>query len=45
MFALQEDINSNIVESRHFDQALTLIKPRIGPELIKYYENYKTQKD
>lgn len=44
MFALQEDINSQTVQPRHFEEALTVIKPRITNELIQYYKNYQLEK-
>ncbi|XP_060084296.1 ATPase family gene 2 protein homolog A-like [Ylistrum balloti] len=44
MFALQEDIDSQTVHSRHFEAALTVIKPRITVELIEYYKNYQHEK-
>ncbi|XP_061165110.1 ATPase family gene 2 protein homolog A-like [Saccostrea echinata] len=40
MFALQEDIQSQKVEQRHFDKALTVVRPRISDQLIQFYQNY-----
>lgn len=40
MFALQEDIGSQTVEQRHFDQALGVVHPRITEQLIQFYQNY-----
>jgi SpoVK/Ycf46/Vps4 family AAA+-type ATPase len=40
MFALSEDVNSLVVENRHFLKALTLIKPVINQEMLNYFENF-----
>ncbi|XP_062603692.1 ATPase family gene 2 protein homolog A-like [Saccostrea cucullata] len=45
MFALQEDIASERVEQRHFDKALTVVRPRISDQLIQFYQNYHLKSD
>lgn len=40
MMALEEDLEIQHVESRHFEKALKLITPRTPPSLIKLYEDY-----
>ncbi|KAL5011445.1 hypothetical protein ScPMuIL_009996 [Solemya velum] len=40
MFALQENIHSCSIESSHFDLALNLVSPRIGDDLLAFYDNY-----
>ncbi|KAJ8297623.1 hypothetical protein KUTeg_024154 [Tegillarca granosa] len=40
MFALQEDINNQTIEQRHFDYALSVVTPRISTEMIQFYEQY-----
>lgn len=40
MMALEEDLNIQYVESRHFEKALKLVTPRTPPNLIKLYEDY-----
>ncbi len=41
MAALREDINVERVEMRHFEQALTKVKPSLTDEMLKYYEEVK----
>ncbi|XP_056419813.1 ribosome biogenesis protein SPATA5 isoform X2 [Hyla sarda] len=41
LLALQEDIHANSVTEKHFDQALTVVTPRIPDSLIQYYETYQ----
>lgn len=41
MFALQEDINSQVVCRSHFEQALKTVTPRINDSLIKFYDEYQ----
>jgi len=41
MTALREDINAEKVEMRHFEQALTKVKPSLTDEMLKYYEEVK----
>ncbi|CAH1267750.1 SPATA5 [Branchiostoma lanceolatum] len=39
--ALTEDIKAQCVQGRHFEQALQAVCPRIGPELIQFYQQYQ----
>ena len=39
--ALQEDINAMNVKHEHFVQALQIVKPRISPELVQYYNKFQ----
>jgi len=41
MFALQEDIGSQLVEERHFLSALETVTPRISRDLIDFYEQFQ----
>ncbi|MDK2372379.1 MAG: CDC48 family AAA ATPase [Candidatus Korarchaeota archaeon] len=41
MAALREDINVKEVEMRHFEQALTKVKPSLTDDMLKYYEEVK----
>ncbi|MDK2383859.1 MAG: AAA family ATPase, partial [Candidatus Korarchaeota archaeon] len=41
MAALREDINVERVEMRHFEQALTKVKPSLTDEMLKYYEEVR----
>ncbi|KAM5192040.1 LOW QUALITY PROTEIN: ATPase family gene 2 protein homolog A [Mantella aurantiaca] len=41
LLALQEDIHAQCIMGRHFDQALTIVTPRIPDSLIKFYEAYQ----
>jgi len=43
MFALQEDISTMEVSRRHFEEALTIVTPRISESLITFYEQYHTK--
>jgi len=38
--ALEEDINSKVIREKHFEEALKIVKPRISPKQIEFYENY-----
>ncbi|KAJ8976502.1 hypothetical protein NQ317_018446 [Molorchus minor] len=40
MMALEESLDAQQVESRHFEKALKLITPRTPPTLIRLYEDY-----
>lgn len=40
MMALEENIEIEYVDNKHFDKALTLIQPRTPESLIKLYEEY-----
>ncbi|XP_069834671.1 ATPase family gene 2 protein homolog A isoform X2 [Dendropsophus ebraccatus] len=41
LLALQEDIHANSITGNHFDQALTIVTPRIPDSLIQFYETYQ----
>lgn len=40
MKSLEEDINNNQIQNKHFTEALEIVKPRIGKEQIEFYERY-----
>ncbi|XP_066145360.1 ATPase family gene 2 protein homolog A isoform X2 [Euwallacea fornicatus] len=40
MFALEEDLQSAFVETRHFAKALMMVTPRTPQNLLKIYEDY-----
>jgi len=41
--ALEEDLQANRVFWRHFERALSAVKPRTSNETIKYYDNFQRQ--
>jgi len=41
--AMQEDLNIACVHNRHFEHALTVVKPQINSKLVQFYADY--QKD
>ncbi|RMX46508.1 hypothetical protein pdam_00023275 [Pocillopora damicornis] len=43
LMALQEDIESNEVLRRHFDEAFRAVKPRTSRELIEMYRKYQNE--
>ncbi|CAG2238046.1 AFG2 [Mytilus edulis] len=43
MSALQENIEAKHVKLKHFNDALTVVTPRIDSELIKFYNDYQTK--
>lgn len=43
LFALQDDIKAERVAVRHFDAALTAIRPRVPESLIQSYTAYQQQ--
>ncbi|XP_053108058.1 ribosome biogenesis protein SPATA5 isoform X2 [Hemicordylus capensis] len=43
LLALQEDIQATCIMRRHFQQALSIITPRIPDSLQQFYENYQQQ--
>ena len=43
LLALESDINCKEVESKHFDTALEVVKPRISPKMIESYEEFGKQ--
>ncbi|MEM4723046.1 MAG: AAA family ATPase, partial [Desulfurococcaceae archaeon] len=40
MIALREDINTSIVDIKHFNKAFEYIKPSITQDMINYYLNW-----
>lgn len=38
--ALEEDIKTEEIRQKHFDFALSVVKPRITAETIAFYEKY-----
>ncbi|KAG1682390.1 Spermatogenesis-associated protein 5 [Nymphon striatum] len=44
LLAMENDINVEVVQLQFFNQVLQTFKPRIKPELIKYYEDYQNSK-
>ncbi|KYO47390.1 spermatogenesis-associated protein 5 [Alligator mississippiensis] len=40
LLALQEDIQAKCIMRKHFQQALTTVRPRIPDSLIQFYSNY-----
>ncbi|XP_019389563.1 PREDICTED: spermatogenesis-associated protein 5 isoform X2 [Crocodylus porosus] len=40
LLALQEDIQAKCIMRKHFQQALTIVRPRIPDSLIQFYSNY-----
>ena len=41
--ALTEDLDIARVHSRHFQQAIKMVTPRITPEMIDFYDTYNKQ--
>ncbi|CAE1276203.1 AFG2 [Acanthosepion pharaonis] len=41
MFAMQEDINIDQIQQRHFQKSLEVVKPRITDALLQFYANYE----
>jgi transitional endoplasmic reticulum ATPase len=41
MSALREDINAERVEPRHFEIAMSRVKPSLTDEILKYFEEIK----
>ncbi|KAI0240191.1 hypothetical protein LSAT2_009118 [Lamellibrachia satsuma] len=41
--ALTEDLNIERIHSRHFQQAVTMVTPRITAEMIDFYDTYNKQ--
>lgn len=39
--ALEEDINIECIEQRHFEAALKEIQPRISDEMLKFYNDFR----
>jgi len=40
LIALRENLNTSVVESRHFITALNTLKPSLSPQIIKFYEEW-----
>ena len=40
LFALQEDITTQLVQKHHFEQALSVVTPRTSENLKQFYTNY-----
>lgn len=40
MYALEDDINIARIPLKYFDKAITAVKPRTSPELLKLYDDY-----
>lgn len=40
MFALEDDLNVETIAWKYFDKAITNVKPRTSPELLKLYDDY-----
>lgn len=40
MYALEDDLNVEKIAWKYFDKAITNVKPRTSPELLKLYESY-----
>jgi AAA family ATPase len=40
--ALEEDINIECIEQRHFESALSVIEPRISLEMLNFYIDFKS---
>jgi transitional endoplasmic reticulum ATPase len=43
VLALREDINATLVETRHFEKALSLIRPSVDEATIQYYNRIAEQ--
>jgi AAA family ATPase len=42
--ALEEDLESAFVSTRHFERSLEVVKPRITPDLLAVYSRFQNQK-
>ena len=40
LFALQEDITTQLVQKHHFEQAVSVVTPRTSETLKQFYTNY-----
>ena len=40
MFALKESFDAEIVNSKHFSNALKMVRPRLDSKTLKFYEEY-----
>ncbi|GCB65770.1 hypothetical protein scyTo_0004857, partial [Scyliorhinus torazame] len=43
LLALQEDLQAKIIMTRHFEQSLEIVTPRIPKKLMDFFENYQQQ--
>lgn len=41
LFAMQEDINIDKIQQRHFQKSLKVVQPRITNSLLEFYKNYE----
>ena len=39
MLALREDIDSKVVQARHFDMALEVVRPSVDEDTVKYFQH------
>lgn len=44
MVALEESLEAQTIQMRHFKKALDLVKSRTSPNLLKIYEDYVNNK-
>ncbi|KAM3939036.1 ATPase family gene 2 protein homolog A [Leptodactylus fuscus] len=44
LLCMEEDIHASYVTGKHFDKALTIVKPRIPDSLMRFYETYQQKK-
>ncbi|EFA02694.2 Transitional endoplasmic reticulum ATPase TER94-like Protein [Tribolium castaneum] len=44
MMALEDSLDARFVEKRHFEKALTIVKPRTPDSLIQLYQDYLNKK-
>ncbi len=40
MFALKESFDAEIVNSKHFSNALKMVRPRLDSNTLKFYDEY-----
>jgi len=40
LIALRENINTDKVHMRHFEEALKKVRPSLTPDIIKFYESW-----
>ena len=40
LIALREDLSNTLVRMRHFEQALTKVKPSVNDAMVRYYEEW-----
>lgn len=44
MYALEDNINVDVIQWKYFVKALNNVKPRTSPELLKLYDDYLNEK-